>query len=995
MALTKSNLDISFSQGLDLKTDPWRLAPGKMLELVNSVFEKGGRLQKRNGFAALPSLIDAEAHTITTFKGALTAIGKYLYNYAPETRSWYNKGPIASVQTAVTPTVRTATSQSAQDVAITAEGLACSVWQDSDGTSKYQVTDNASSQVVVAATSLPTGAAQARVFQLGRFFIITFIDNPVLTYIALPILNPQNPSAPVSFGLSVSAADAGYDGVVANNNLYLAWSDSGPSVKISYLDSTLTHHVVKTTPTRQASYMTLTADTSTPTPTIWATFFDPNNSHIYTAAYDAQLNTALAITDLGATPDTLQMASTATGNELTLYYETENVYAGTATRSDYISKLSVTILGVASAPEVVIRGVGLGSKAFILGELSYFAVAYGGALQPTYFLITENGDIVAKLAYSNGGGYSASQVLPQVTVQGSTALMGYLFKDLLTSVNKAQGVTSVAGIYSQTGINLVSWTINNSPMSVAEIGSNLNLGSGYMWAYDGVKPVEQGFHLFPEDTTLHLTGAPGSMDPQQYYYQVVYEWSDGQGNLHRSAPSIPIGIILSIDDSVQLEIPTLRLTQKEAPNAVRIVIYRWSAAQQIYYQITSVSSPLQNDPSVDTVTYLDTQADSDIQGNQIIYTTGGVVENVASPACGPMTLFNSRLFVVNAENTDVIGYSKQIIQATPVEMSDLFTIFCAPTIGAQGSTGGIKALSSMDDKLIIFKQDAIYYVTGKGPDITGANNDFSDPIYVTSTAGCSNPQSVVLTPQGIMFQSDKGIWLLGRDLSTTYVGAAVEDFNTDVVKSAVNVPATNQVRFTLQGGTVLMYDYYYGQWGTFTNVPAVSSTIYQRLHTYINRYGQVFQESIGSYLDGSSPVLMSFKTGWMSLAGLQGLQRAYFFYLLGDYLSPHKMTLDIAYDYSKYPEQSTTISPDNYNPAYGDAPGPYGSESPYGGNLSVEQYRVFLNKQKCESFQIKMSESFDPSFGTTAGAGFTLSGINLVVGGKKSYNTLKASRSVG
>ena len=35
------------------------------------------------------------------------------------------------------------------------------------------------------------------------------------------------------------------------------------------------------------------------------------------------------------------------------------------------------------------------------------------------------------------------------------------------------------------------------------------------------------------------------------------------------------------------------------------------------------------------------------------------------------------------------------------------------------------------------------------------------------------------------------------------------------------------------------------------------------------------------------------------LAGLQGYQRAYFFYLLGTYFTPHKLGLSISYDYNE------------------------------------------------------------------------------------------------
>ena len=47
------------------------------------------------------------------------------------------------------------------------------------------------------------------------------------------------------------------------------------------------------------------------------------------------------------------------------------------------------------------------------------------------------------------------------------------------------------------------------------------------------------------------------------------------------------------------------------------------------------------------------------------------------------------------------------------------------------------------------------------------------------------------------------------------------------------------------------------------------------------------------------------------------------------------------------------------------------------------------------SFSIEVIEIYDPSFGVVAGAGFTLSGINAVVGFKKDFRPQPAVHSVG
>lgn len=1008
MALEKAATDIPFGIGVDTKTDTYRVPPGKMLELSNAIFTVGGQLTKRHGFDRLPSVPNDTPNMLATYSDSLVAIGSRLNNYSPETSTWYNKGPIANVRLSTRTTVRSATSQSQQDVAVSTSGLICSVWKDSDGTSKYNIIDGESNQVIVPITNLPSTATVARTYMLGRYFIITFLATVSaashLQYIAIPLNSPSTPAAAVDLATDANSLTIGYDAYVANNNLYFAYGTVTPSIKVSYLTSTLGIASPKTIASRTGTKISVTADLSTATPTVWIAFFDSVNNNLYGAAYSSSLVVVLAPTVIiAATASINQVTSTAAAGSLLAIYQRSATYSyGSGIETDFVSKISCTSAGVVSGGAVVSRGVALGSKAFILNSSTYLMTAYGSNdmdndnYQPTYFIIDTSGNIYAKLAYSNGGGYPSNQVLPGVNLSSNMAKIGYLYKAQLTAVNKSQGVANTAGIYAQTGVNLATFEVTETPMQTAEIGGNLHLGGGILWTYDGVKPVEQNFHLWPEDILVTTATTGGFLDDQQYFYSVIYEWTDSVGNIHRSAPSVPFSITTTGGDvsANTINVPTLRQTYKTTPNAVRIVIYRWSVAQQNYYQITSVSSPTLNNPAVDSIAFVDTLADSSILGNQLLYTTGGVIENIGPPAATDLNLYKSRLFLIDAEDENLLWYSKQVIEATPVEMSDLFTLYVAPTTGVQGSTGKTRCIFAMDEKNVFFKANAIYYNTGEGPDNTGANNDFSEPSFITATVGCDNPSSLILIPNGLMFQSGKGIWLLGRDLSTSYIGAPVQAYNDARVLSAVSVPGTNQVRFNLDSGVVLMYDYYYDQWGTFDNISAISSVLYENLHTYCNDEGLIYQQSEG-YLDGSNPVNRKFKTAWFSTAGLQGFQRAYFFYLLGTYITPHKLQVEVSYDYDPAIVQSVLITPDNFNPTYGEASGQYGAQTPYGGNSDVEQWRMFFKVQKCQAFQLTLTEIYDPSKGVPAGEGFTLSGIKLVTGFKRGYTTLRASRSVG
>lgn len=493
--------------------------------------------------------------------------------------------------------------------------------------------------------------------------------------------------------------------------------------------------------------------------------------------------------------------------------------------------------------------------------------------------------------------------------------------------------------------------------------------------------------------TITVTGNIGVA--QQYYYQAIYQWTDNQGNVQMSAPSIPVPITTTGTTSTNsVNIPTLRLTYK-ITNPAKLVLYRWSVDQPVYYQVTSITNAVINSTMVDYLTIYDSMSEAAILGNSIIYTTGGVVEDVNPPANNVSTIFDTRPWLVNAEDPNVPWFSKQVIEATPPEWSDLFTLYIAPNAGTVSTTGPVLAMSPMDDKIILFKANAMYYLNGIGPDNTGnPSPSYNGPVFITSTVGCSNPKSIVLIPQGLMFQSSKGIWLLGRDgVTTEYIGAPVEEFNSSIVQSAVSIPDSNEVRFTLDTGQTLLYDYFYNQWGTFGGAPAISSCIYQNLHSYINEFGQVFQETPDLYVDGANPVLMSFVTGWINLAKLQGFQRAYYFYLLGQYLSPHKLSIQVAYDYVETAVQSILISPNNFSAAttspYGDQPAPFGSP------INLEQWKIHFKRQKCQAFQLTVQEIYDPSFGVASGPGLTLSGINMMVGIKSGSRPIKAANTAG
>jgi len=323
------------------------------------------------------------------------------------------------------------------------------------------------------------------------------------------------------------------------------------------------------------------------------------------------------------------------------------------------------------------------------------------------------------------------------------------------------------------------------------------------------------------------------------------------------------------------------------------------------------------------------------------------------------------------------------VNTSPVEFSP-FLIYNVDPKGGNCTAG-----ASLDDKFIIFKPSSIFAVTGQGPDATGGQNDLSDPILITTDCGCANPRSIALVPDGLMFQSAKGIYLLNRALQVSYIGADVEAYNSQTVTSAQLIPNTNQVRFTLSSGLALVYDYYTTQWSTFTNVSAVDSTVWQGVYTYLQPAGVAMTETPGVFSDNGNFIKLRVVTSWLQFAGVQGFQRVYKALILGDYVSAHQLLVQVAYDFSPAFIQQDSITPTTPINYGGDAT--YGSGANYGGTWTPYQWRVFLQTQKCEAVQLSIE---DVSTGTV-GEAMQLSALLFEVGTKRGGYKVPATQSVG
>jgi len=468
--------------------------------------------------------------------------------------------------------------------------------------------------------------------------------------------------------------------------------------------------------------------------------------------------------------------------------------------------------------------------------------------------------------------------------------------------------------------------------------------------------------------------------------------------------------------SIMLAVPTLQLTDK---SDVKLEIYRTKVNASIYYKVTTLDASAANNPLVSNdksyqwMLVSDALTDTAIATNELLYTMGNEVENIAAPSNSIVESFKNRVFIAGLENRLEMRYSKIIQLLSPVSFNDTgdYQIFVSE-VG-----GDITALKAMDDKLIIFKEHAIFYLAGDGPTNTGEFNNFIEPTLISSDVGCVRKNSPVFTPLGIFFKSSKGIFLLTRSLGLEYKGAPVEDYNSLTIMDSDTVADQDQVRFLTSDGDTIVYNYILDRWCTFDNHRGLASRMVGNTYYYLNTSGSgnlVYKEVNNKFDDNGHPVKINLETGWISFAGIQGYQRIYKMMILGEYKTDHSLTLKIAYDFDEeyvdeltmkfYDITSTDTGVDIESYKYGNpiTPGVYGDPGSsttyttaiaYGGkNNNQYQVLIQLKKQKCESFKIRIENLQNTD---QIGEGLILSNLAFVIGIKAAEYKIKTSRVFG
>jgi hypothetical protein len=1025
MVLRRQNVPVVLGTGLDTKSDAKTLQAG-LLTAENVVVQKTGELRKRKGYTSLG--IDvlggdalAEGIRLATFDDEIVMLNsRSLYSYATTAMAWAAKGGVATSSVQSRNVVTNSYEQLNADAAYV-RGTIVYAWEDSRGGVRATVVDQDSGASLIADTSLSVTGSRPRCFAIGTYLFVLYFDSDSNDLVSQRIdtSNPFEFSIAATVANDIDTANPIFDICqLGTSRMVVAYRNASAQLQLAYLLQT---NAVGSTADGVPGPTAITAENPTTcitvvsgvpdgtTATFHVVWFNTTSGLKTMGLYsDFTTYKAAVVLDSDVATTVRNVTALAYRDSFSLLNQVEIFYERNAAAviNRYVSRALLSVGdNLVSSTLVFQRSAGLASKAYRSLNSSRMLVAYesAAALQDTYFSISDNlGAFATGWGYdwgSDWGGSTAesiiqAKVLPTVagghTEKVSQLAGAWLLEGtewLIATLRKTRIIADNVDTYTLLGVN--SLQIDHSAPRIgtpAQLAGNLHIPGGYLKIYDGVSVVEHGFHIYPDASTIAQSGASGLANGR-YQYIVVYEWIDGRGQIHRSVTGVPQSFTVTGGPrTVTLTIPTLRYTAKKAPVRAEVVIsvYRTAAAGTLFYKASSDTSPLYNNPTADTVSFVDTMVDATLTSRPLLYTTGGTLDNFTVPSCDVVRVYKNRLFVAGLERESDVLFSKAHVTDEGVAFSDLFNL----QVGNQG--GAVTALAVLDEKLVLFKETSIYILTGDGPTDTGAQNDFLVPQQIASDVGCTEPESIVETPNGVMFKSAKGIYILSRSLQVEYVGAKVEEFNALNVSGAVVVPDQNQVRFTTTQGRSLVYDYFFQVWTTFTNQEAVSAVGWQNDFVFLKSNGEAWQES-SSYNDAGSVIRTRIATQWFQTGGLQGFQRCYMGVLIGEYVGEHRLRVRVAYDFEPFYREEFLMNPTPVVTGDAFGTGTYGSGA-FGGGTGVYQFEFKPARQKCQAMRLLIEDTFPDNEGTGA---FNITGLTLVIGVKGGTNRLPDTQRMG
>lgn len=352
----------------------------------------------------------------------------------------------------------------------------------------------------------------------------------------------------------------------------------------------------------------------------------------------------------------------------------------------------------------------------------------------------------------------------------------------------------------------------------ARLGGNLYFAGGLVSVFDGARYYEQDWCTTPTfDEVTAQTGSGDLISETIYTYARVLEWTDAQNQRLFSAPSTPVQANLAAgNNQVRLEVHppfTRKLDAAMGGASINDIIYRSKSDGITLRELTRLKWS-RGQTTAQTVT--DATDDCGCDGKPLIYTQGnrgavsGPLQNDPVNACDYIWAGRDRIIL---GRKDGVQWSLRLNDTDAVGFSNNASFF--------KRIAGVTGVASLDERWVVFTRDAVWEITGDGPDDDGVQGEFSAPRRLPAEGGCIDSRSLIEVSSGLIYQqSPDRLYLLPRGGGAPVwfsqpVRATLARY--PVITSSAYVRRDNTVVFTCNdsggsSGVLVVHDLRTGDW---------------------------------------------------------------------------------------------------------------------------------------------------------------------------------------
>lgn len=529
-----------------------------------------------------------------------------------------------------------------------------------------------------------------------------------------------------------------------------------------------------------------------------------------------------------------------------------------------------------------------------------------------------------------------------------------------------------------------------APLRSAQAGRSTYFAGGMVKAYDGYKLYEAGFCQVPDPTYTATTG--GSLTASSTYtYRSYLCYRNAQGEVTRSS-AITRTVDLGVgEDEVEILLPPSFLNTR---GDLYWEIYR----SQANGSVLTLAKVLQGSNRYTPTLTSDTASDFSIATASVDPVPAatvngvGVLDSVAPPACTVIAAGKERLWFAGGDlGPGQLAYSRLYDPGEGVTWNEAL-------VQETDRVSPVTGLGFMGDWVIALARDRVHYIAGDGPSNLG-QGDFIPARLVVSDLGALSPESVLLLPIGLAFQSAQGLRVLGAGgslvtLDTGQMGSEVDaSFEGQTVLGSCVVPEHGHGRWLLADGTQMVLDYTINRWTRWTGyqvAPELGETggmVYlpSVRGAVIAAESAILLEDTSVYTDGGTPYRFIASMGWLSPHGPLSWGRLRRWALDGDALGAFTMKVYIDYDFKlsrrqTYTWAASTLSTRPDGSTYDHDPASWGEEASWGagpvwGGDTADggafPTNVRFNRQHATSFRMTFTDDTEPN------ATFGLRGLSI------------------